>query len=426
MLAFGMTATGESQSPRAKSPWAFFVGRGDLLPGAEDERSRPVSPAPLLSVRTMPVRNSEHVWPAGLPAALVDASPRRASTPAKPRQKISRLLEFRAAIRYYGYRPLGGVSEMTVSMRRVTASAPLLASKSDGQLEGESVPRASLLREVYWTVAAGLITAAMAAAMISWLPKPLYRDDCQSEILPAYVDMDRALGEGSFPLLSPYSWCGGNLAGEYQYAVFSAAHLLIITAVFRCGLSLAHSAAAIAVIYLAIAGSGAFRLGRRYGLGVPAALYRLPGRGIERLEYLLGSTDLDPMFGKFLLGPLGLVGPADCPRWPLRGAAILAGRLVHLLAACGGRAVLRVDGRHGERLAGPEKRRRDQSSSVLAHRRRLGIGDSVGGPGTLDVHRVLSFQQPPPLEFRKPTCGACRLAHARNDISPHPGPLVGL
>jgi len=108
--------------------------------------------------------------------------------------------------------------------------------------------------------------------MIGCLPTPFCRDDFQSELLPAYADMDRALREGSFPLLSPYSWFGGNLAGEYQYGVFSVVHLLIIAVVFRLGLSLAHTAAAISVVYMVIAASGAFRLGRRYGLGMPAAL----------------------------------------------------------------------------------------------------------------------------------------------------------
>ena len=74
------------------------------------------------------------------------------------------------------------------------------------------------------TLLAGLVTAAIGGWIVHGTPGELWRDDFQASMMPGYWDMHRAFHEGSFPLISPYSWCGGRLGGEYVYGVFSVFH----------------------------------------------------------------------------------------------------------------------------------------------------------------------------------------------------------
>ena len=135
--------------------------------------------------------------------------------------------------------------------------------------------RSALMAELAWTLAAVLLVLATGGVilLVVWLSGgTACLDDFQQEWLPGYLDMNRALREGSFPLLSLSSWFGGDLAGEYQFGVFSLAHLAIVFFVFQLGLSLSGTATALILVYAAILSSGAFRLGRRLGLTVPNAM----------------------------------------------------------------------------------------------------------------------------------------------------------
>ena len=135
--------------------------------------------------------------------------------------------------------------------------------------------RPALMAELGWTLAAVLLASATGGVilLVVWLTGgSVCIDDFQQQYLPGYLDMNRALREGSFPLLSLSSWFGGYLAGEYQYGVFSIAHLLIVLLVFQLGLGLSGTATTLIAIYTAILSSGAFRLGRRLGLTVPNAM----------------------------------------------------------------------------------------------------------------------------------------------------------
>jgi hypothetical protein len=67
---------------------------------------------------------------------------------------------------------------------------------------------------------------------------------------------------GEFPLLSPYSWVCGNLAGEFQYGVFSVFINALIVLVWKFPLIFAQQAAALSIAHLAVLSAGAFMLGR--------------------------------------------------------------------------------------------------------------------------------------------------------------------
>src|SRR5262249_23509208 len=81
--------------------------------------------------------------------------------------------------------------------------------------------RTNLLREGALTACAGLLVVAFGVVLLWHDPWFFWRDDYQTYHLAGYCDIARSWSEGEVPLLSPYTWQGGALAGEYQYGVFS-------------------------------------------------------------------------------------------------------------------------------------------------------------------------------------------------------------
>ncbi len=117
--------------------------------------------------------------------------------------------------------------------------------------------------------AAGLIVA-FCLGLVWANPRVFWNDDYQISILPVLADVARSWREGHWPLLSPYSWACGNLAGEYQYGTFSLFVNAVVVAVFALWSDFASQAAALSIIHLAALGSGAYLLAR--GRRLPAAL----------------------------------------------------------------------------------------------------------------------------------------------------------
>jgi hypothetical protein len=90
-------------------------------------------------------------------------------------------------------------------------------------------------------------------------------DDFRSEYIPTGRDIGRALTEGSWPLLTPYSWMTNNLAGEYQYGVFSL-FLVPAYALLDAGsFAPAFAAALLVLVHLWILAAGTYALARAYG-----------------------------------------------------------------------------------------------------------------------------------------------------------------
>ena len=139
-------------------------------------------------------------------------------------------------------------------------------------------------------VAAGLIV--LFCLGLTWRnPSVFWNDDYQVSILPVLADVARSWREGHWPLLSPYSWACGNLAGEYQYGTFSLFVNAAVVFVFAVWSDFAAQAAALSAIHLAALGSGAYLLarGRRLpaGLAVVVALIA----ALNGWEIGWGSTD---------------------------------------------------------------------------------------------------------------------------------------
>jgi hypothetical protein len=81
----------------------------------------------------------------------------------------------------------------------------------------------------------GLLVAAAAACGRLVCPWLFFIDDFQAQFLPALTWIGRCLRRGEFPLLTPTNWTGGNLLGEYQFAIFNPFVLILslISSYFR-------------------------------------------------------------------------------------------------------------------------------------------------------------------------------------------------
>ncbi len=121
-------------------------------------------------------------------------------------------------------------------------------------------------------------SAAASAALVVFFcllllradPLLFWNDDYQISILPVFADVARSWREGHWPLLSPYSWACGNLAGEYQYGTFSVFVNALVVAIWHLPLAFPQQAAALSIAHLVVLTAGAFLLARAWRL--PSAL----------------------------------------------------------------------------------------------------------------------------------------------------------
>ena len=70
-------------------------------------------------------------------------------------------------------------------------------------------------------LSAGLLVVAFCLILLWHNPLVFWNDDYELSVLPVFADIARSWSEGHWPILSPYSWVCGNLAGEFQYGTFS-------------------------------------------------------------------------------------------------------------------------------------------------------------------------------------------------------------
>src|SRR5437868_14168050 len=117
-------------------------------------------------------------------------------------------------------------------------------------------------RNVVGGAIAALIAIAFSFLLLAHDPLIFWNDDYEISILPVFADMARAWNHGEFPLLSPYSWVCGNLAGEFQYGVFSIFINALIVCLWKFPLIFSQQAAGLAIAHLAVLAAGGFMLAR--------------------------------------------------------------------------------------------------------------------------------------------------------------------
>jgi hypothetical protein len=132
----------------------------------------------------------------------------------------------------------------------------------------EMVVSRSTRTNLLGAIAAGLIVLSFSVLLLVHDPLIFWNDDYEISVLPVFADMSRAWNHGQFPLLSPFSWVCGNLAGEFQYGVFSIFINALIVFVWKLPLTFPQQAAAVSIAHLAVLSVGAFLLARDRPLSI--------------------------------------------------------------------------------------------------------------------------------------------------------------
>src|SRR4051812_36419971 len=119
---------------------------------------------------------------------------------------------------------------------------------------------------------AGLVVTFFCLILLWHDPLVFWNDDYQISILPVFADVARSWSEGTLPLLSPYSWVCGNLAGEFQYGTFSNFINAAVVLIWQLPLNFAQQAAALSISHLFVLAVGGYLLGRGRNVSPPLAV----------------------------------------------------------------------------------------------------------------------------------------------------------
>lgn len=140
-------------------------------------------------------------------------------------------------------------------------------------------------------LAAGFIVVAFCGVLLWHDPVVFWNDDYELSILPVFADVARSWGEGHWPLLSPYSWVCGNLAGEYQYGTFSVFVNAAVVLIWKFPLTFPQQAAALSIVHLVVLALGAYLLGRRRGFNIPLSIFVSLVATLNGWNICWGATD---------------------------------------------------------------------------------------------------------------------------------------
>jgi hypothetical protein len=146
---------------------------------------------------------------------------------------------------------------------------------------------------------AGFIVVGFCMLLLVHDPLVFWNDDYEISILPVFADMARAWNHGEFPLLSPYSWVCGNLAGEFQYGVFSIFINALIVCVWKLPLTFSQQAAAISIAHLAVLSAGAFLLAHGRKLSIPLSIFVALVASLNGWIICWGASDWFGALGAF-------------------------------------------------------------------------------------------------------------------------------
>jgi hypothetical protein len=116
--------------------------------------------------------------------------------------------------------------------------------------------------DVLGALSAGGIVGLFCLILLWHDPLLFWNDDYELSILPVFADVARSWAHGEWPLLSPYSWVCGNLAGEYQYGTFSVFVNAVVVLIWKFPLTFPQQAAALSVAHLFVLAMGGYLLAR--------------------------------------------------------------------------------------------------------------------------------------------------------------------
>jgi len=153
--------------------------------------------------------------------------------------------------------------------------------------------------EIVGAIIAALIIIIFSLLLLAHDPLVFWNDDYQISVLPVFADMARAWNHGEFPILSPFSWVCGNLAGEFQYGIFSIFINALIVCVWKLPLAFPEQAAAVSIAHLAVLSAGAFLLARDRQLSNPLSIFVALVASLNGWIICWGASDWFGALGAF-------------------------------------------------------------------------------------------------------------------------------
>jgi len=159
--------------------------------------------------------------------------------------------------------------------------------------------RVNLWPNLTGAISAGLIVAGFCLILLWHNPLVFWNDDYELSVLPVFADMARSWSEGRWPILSPYSWVCGNLAGEFQYGVFSLFVNAAVILIWKFPLTFPQQAAALSIAHLIVLAIGAFLLGRGRGFSVALSIFVALIASLNGWIICWGATDWFGALGAF-------------------------------------------------------------------------------------------------------------------------------
>ena len=130
-------------------------------------------------------------------------------------------------------------------------------------------------------------------------PLVFWNDDYELSILPVFADVARGWSHGEWPLLSPYSWVCGNLAGEYQYGTFSVFVNAAVVLIWKFPLAFPQQAAALSIAHLFVLAMGGYLLARGRDLPAPLSTMVALVAALNGWIICWGATDWFGALGAF-------------------------------------------------------------------------------------------------------------------------------
>src|SRR3989475_3107609 len=153
--------------------------------------------------------------------------------------------------------------------------------------------------DVIGATTAGLIVVFFSLLLLWHDPLLFWNDDYELSVLPVFADVARSWSEGHLPLLSPYSWVCGNLAGEFQYGTFSIFVNAAVILIWKFPLTFAQQAAALSITHLFVLAAGAFLLARGRNFSTPLSIFVALIAALNGWIICWGATDWFGALGAF-------------------------------------------------------------------------------------------------------------------------------
>jgi hypothetical protein len=150
-----------------------------------------------------------------------------------------------------------------------------------------------------WAFGAGLIVVLFCLVLLWHNPLVFWNDDYELSVLPVFADIARSWSEGHLPILSPYSWVCGNLAGEFQYGTFSVFVNTAVILIWKFPLTFSQQAAALSIAHLFALAVGAYLLGRDRGFTSPLSTFVALIASLSGWIICWGATDWFGALGAF-------------------------------------------------------------------------------------------------------------------------------